>query len=72
MVRDNLESNHNFKDTIILVYMHKKTKTKKKRKIAESSITFTYNSIKQRPGFFNLSHSLVWLALKSYKITYLK
>ena len=70
LVLNNLETNHNFnfKDSKILVNLH----NKKHRKSVDSSIISNYNSMKQRPGFSNLSSHLFKLVLKNYKIPYLR
>ena len=44
---------------------------KQHRKIVEFSIISNYNTIKQWPGFFNLSPYLVKLDLNCYNIPYL-
>ena len=56
MVRHNLETNNNFKNSKMLVYIHGKKK-KKRRKMAETSTISNYNTIELRHSFFNISLS---------------
>ena len=66
LVRQNLETNHNFnsKKSKMFVYIHN-IKKKKSWKIVEFSIISNHNTMKRKAGFFTLSLYLVKLLLKS-------
>ena len=57
LVKYNLETNHSFdfKDSKLLVYIH----FKKYREMSESRIVSNYNTINQKPDFFNVTSYLV-------------